>query len=105
MTTGEEDGRYVRRCLENLASDLEDRGFETQVIEASGSPSISIRNRVAPKLSENINAAIADDGSWWLWWSWGDRIARIDDVETAGFKIAYVLTPHATADQAQVRGA
>jgi hypothetical protein len=47
----------------------------------------------AAKLSETIYAAPAAAGSWWFWWSWADRIAPIGDVETAAFKIAYVLTP------------
>lgn len=33
------------------------------------------------------------EGAWWLWWSWADQIAPIDDVSEAAFKIAYVLTP------------
>jgi len=45
---------------------------------------------------ETIAVAPADDGVWWFWWSRGDRIARVTDVETAAFKVAYVLIPQAT---------
>jgi hypothetical protein len=42
-----------------------------------------------------VYAAPAEDGSWWLWWSWADQLAPIDEIDTAAFKIAYVLTPSA----------
>ena len=52
-----------------------------------------VANRWAAELSDTIYAAPAEDGSWWFWWSWEDRIALVGDVEAAAFKIAYVLTP------------
>jgi hypothetical protein len=81
--------------VEALAADLAGRGFETHVSRDGGTLSLSVINQAAPGSRENITARLADDGSWWFWWSWGDRIARITEVESAAFKIAYVLTPQA----------
>jgi hypothetical protein len=81
--------------VEALAVDLATRGFEAHVSHDDGTLSLNVINRAAPGSRENIAARLADDGSWWFWWSWGDRIARITEVEAAAFKIAYVLTPQA----------
>jgi hypothetical protein len=78
--------------LEALASCLEGRGFEAHVSRDGGALSLNVINRVAPSCHENITACLAEDSTWWFWWSWGDRIARTTDVEAAAFKIAYVLT-------------
>jgi hypothetical protein len=40
-----------------------------------------------------VYAAPDGAGTWWIWWSWEDQIAALDDIDTAAFKIAYVLTP------------
>jgi len=81
--------------LEALAEDLDGRGFVATVTEAGGDARVSVVSRSSSQLSENVYAAPAGDGPWWFWWSWTDRIAPITEVETAAFKIAYVLTPHA----------
>ena len=80
--------------LQALAADLDKRGFGARVLATSGRLRVWVENRSVPQLSETVYAAPAEDGSWWLWWSWADRLAPIDDVDTAAFKIAYVLTPH-----------
>jgi hypothetical protein len=80
--------------LDALAEDLASRGFDTHVIRDGGRARVSVAHRDVSQLSETIYAAAARDGRWWFWWSWGDRVARITAVETAAFKIAYVLTPH-----------
>jgi hypothetical protein len=80
--------------LEALVEDLTGRGFDAHVIRDGNRARVSVAHRSVPQLSENVYAAPTGDGRWWFWWSWGDRIARITSVETAAFKIAYVLTPH-----------
>ena len=81
--------------MEVLAADLAGRGFQAHVSRDGGTLSLNVINRAAPGSRENIAARLADDGSWWFWWPWGDRIARITEVEAAAFKIAYLLTPQA----------
>ena len=77
-----------------LAVNLRGRGFTAQVTRAGTHECVGVANQPVPQLSETVYTAPGDDGTWWFWWSWGDRIARITSVETAAFKIAYVLTPH-----------
>lgn len=79
--------------LEALAGDLAGHGFETHVIRDGQELNLSIVNRSVPVVRGKVNAGPADDGTWWFRWSRGDRIAPLADVETAAFKIAYVLTP------------
>jgi hypothetical protein len=77
-----------------LAANLDELGFGTRVLATSGTPHVSVENRSVPRLSEVVYAAPAEDGSWWLWWSWADQLAPIDAIDVATFKIAYVLTPN-----------
>jgi hypothetical protein len=77
-----------------LAENLTGRGFAAYVTHAGRYACLSVANLAVPRLAETVYAAPAD-GAWWFWWSWADRIARVSDVETAAFKIAYVLTPQA----------
>ena len=64
--------------------------------ELAGSDPVRLAVAQVEALAADLAAArLADDGSWWLSWSWGDRIARLTEVESAAFKIAYVLTPQA----------
>ena len=81
--------------LETLAKELAERSFETSVTENGGTPSLRVVFPAVLSSGETITIAPTDDGSWWFWWSWGVRIARITDVGTAAFKIAYVLIPPA----------
>lgn len=78
-----------------LAVNLRRRGFTAQVARTGSRECVGVANQSVPQLSETVYAAPADDGTWWFWWSWADRITPIGEVETAAFKIAYVLTPHA----------
>jgi hypothetical protein len=79
--------------LEAVVNDLSGRGFAASMEPGSPYPRARVINREVPQLSEHIYAAADGDGVWWFWWSWADRLAPVDDVETAAFKVAYVLTP------------
>lgn len=77
--------------LEALSADLAERGFGTHTAPAVHK--LHVANRAVPEVCDDISTAPAEDGAWWFWWSWGDRIAPVTDVGAAAFKIAYVLTP------------
>ncbi len=82
--------------LETLARELAERNFLTRVTGECEAPNLSVVNPAVPGSRQTVAVAPADDGMWWFWWSWGDRIARTTDVATAAFKIAYVLVPQPT---------
>ena len=79
--------------LDDLAADLDRRGFSAQVLANGNELRVLVQNRAVSQLSDAVYAAPAEDGAWWLWWSWADQLAPIDEIESAAFKIAYVLTP------------
>ncbi len=91
--TQTDTGCDVTERIEALAADLTGRGFIAHVMRADEQVRVHVVNRSVAQLSETVYAAPAADGLWWLWWSWADRIAPVSDIETAAFKIAYVLTP------------
>jgi hypothetical protein len=79
--------------LEALARDLEARGYAARLVKAGEFAHIRVQHRTVTQMSEIIRIAVASDGDWWFWWSWGELLARVSDVDAAAFKIAYVLTP------------
>ena len=78
--------------LEALADDLGGRGFATTLVTGGGHPSLTVVHRIATHMSESIYAAPAKDSSWWLWWSWAERIAPVGETGTGAAKIVHVLT-------------
>ena len=89
----DEGAAEAARQLRALAADLSGRGFATAVMQAGHFAAVNVVSPSVPKLTERVYVAQVD-GLWWFWWSWHDRIAPVQDVEAAAFKIAYVLTPH-----------
>jgi hypothetical protein len=90
--TGAAVTHEVAEQLDALAENLRGRGFSAHVSQAGRYACVNVANVTVPQLAETIYVAEADGASW-FWWSWADRITRISEVETAAFKIAYVLTP------------
>jgi len=96
MTDAERAGAMAAgKRLDDLVGELDVRGFAARVLMDGGTLRVRVQNRAISQLSDTVYAAPAADGSWWLWWSWADQLAPIDDVDAAAVKIAYVLTPHA----------
>src|ERR1022692_4647349 len=54
-------------------------------------PSLHVVNPAAAALAEDIYAGPCQDGVWWFWWSWAERIAISDDLPTAATLISRVL--------------
>jgi hypothetical protein len=95
--SGEKVAREATRQLEALAKDLKARGFEVRLVNTGRYAGVRVAHRVVSQLSETVYIGPAEDGTWWFWWSWADQIVPVSDVQTAAFKIAYVLTPPADA--------
>jgi len=93
--TGAERAEVIAAAkrLDELSAELDKRGFQARVLVAADKVRVWVQNRSISRLSDAVYAAPDSDGEWWIWWSWDDRIAAIDDIDTAAFKIAYVLTP------------
>jgi hypothetical protein len=81
--------------LDDLAAELDRRGFSARVLASNGKLRVWVQNRLVSQLSEAVYAAPDGEGAWWLWWSWADQLAPIDDVDAVAVKIAHVLTPNA----------
>ena len=85
---------YLDR-LEGLAEALARRGLRTRLLTpAGGVPSLHVVNPGATTLSEDIYTGRNQDGSWWFWWSWAERIAAEEDMDGAATLILRVLSAH-----------
>jgi hypothetical protein len=94
MTTVE--GSAVQIATERLtalADGLAERGFATQIVWAGADLCLRVANRAIGRLSEDVRAGRAVNGSWWFWWSWAEPITLVEDIDAAAVKIAHVLTP------------
>jgi len=78
--------------LDKLAEELTHRGFDAWVMAPPGRvPSVYVVNPAARALEENVYAARGQDGHWWFWWSWAERISIADDFDAASAAITRVL--------------
>jgi hypothetical protein len=81
--------------LEGLAEALARRGLRTRIMAPEGRiPSLHVVNPLASALAEDIYAGRGQDGTWWFWWSWAERIGESDDLDGAATRIARVLAQH-----------
>jgi hypothetical protein len=83
--------------LDQLGPALAPFGMTASLVTPAGRvPSLRVVNPAAPALAEDVYAGCCEDGSWWFWWSWAERIAAASDLDQAAARIAHVL---AAADQ------
>lgn len=78
--------------LEGLGEVLARRGLRAAVMTPPGRvPSLHVVNPSASALAEDVYAGRGQDGLWWFWWSWAERIASGEDLEGAATMIERVL--------------
>jgi hypothetical protein len=78
--------------LERLTPVLARHGMTTNLVAPPGRvPSLRVLNPATPALAEDVYADRCEDGSWWFWWSWAERISAAGDLEQAATRIAHVL--------------
>lgn len=85
-----------RTCyLEDLVHELDARGLVAKVIRTRSGPTfLRVVNPQAASLTENVMCApIPDTAEHYFWWSWGERMHRVDDLGGAACKVAHVLEP------------
>ena len=82
---------YLGR-LEGLAEAVTRQGLQARLVTPPGRiPSLHVVNPAASALAEDVYAARCQDGQWWFWWSWAERIAASDDLAGAARRISRVL--------------
>ena len=62
---------------------------EDQIVEAR--KLLGHLDKRTTALAEDIYAGRGQDGLWWFWWSWAERIAGGEDLEGAAAMIEHVL--------------
>ncbi len=78
--------------LDQLGPALAARGMTASLVTPAGRvPSLRVVNPAAPALAEDVYAGCCEDGSWWFWWSWAERIAAASDLDQVAARIAHVL--------------
>jgi len=78
--------------LEGLAEVLSHHGLRARLMMPPGRvPSLHVVNPSAAALAEDVYAGRGQDGLWWFWWSWAERIAMGEDLEGAASMIKHVL--------------
>jgi hypothetical protein len=78
--------------LEGLAEVLSHHGLRARLMTPPGRvPSLHVVNPSAAALAEDVYAGRGQDGLWWFWWSWAERIAVGEDLEGAASLIKRVL--------------
>ena len=82
--------------LDQLEPALGRHGLTASLVTPAGRvPSLRVVNPAAPALAEDVYAGCGEDGTWWFWWSWAERIAAASDLDQAAARIAHVLAaPH-----------
>jgi len=84
--------RYFFDRLEGLARELGKHGLRTRLIAPPGRvPSLHVVNPSVSRLAEDIYVGRSQDGLWWFWWPWAERIAPGDEFASAAAVIARVL--------------
>src|SRR5258708_21786923 len=82
---------YLSR-LEGLAEVLAHHGLRASLMAPPGRvPSLHVVNPAASVLAEDVYTGRGQDGTWWFWWSWAERIAAGEDLEGAAAMIKRVL--------------
>jgi len=78
--------------LAGLGEVLAQHGLRARLITPPGRvPSLHVVNPQASALAEDVYAGRAQDGLWWFWWSWAERITVGEDLEGAASRIKRVL--------------
>ena len=79
--------------LEGLASELSKYGLMTRLMAPAGRvPSLHVVNPAVSRLAEDVYVGRSQDGLWWFWWPWAERIAPGDQKAAAAALIARVLS-------------
>ncbi|WP_242883941.1 hypothetical protein [Actinomadura litoris] len=81
--------------LEELERELDTRGLVARVVRTRSGPAfLRVVNPEAASLAEDVTCApVPESHDHYFWWSWGERMHRVDDPGGAALKLAHVLQP------------
>lgn len=81
--------------LEELVHELDACGLVARVVQTRSGPAfLRVVNPDAASLTENVTCApVPETTEHYFWWSWGERLHRVDDPGAAARKVARVLEP------------
>ncbi|MCO6006772.1 hypothetical protein NE236_17440 [Actinoallomurus purpureus] len=78
--------------LEGLAERLRGAGWYARVIASPGGAGlVRVVNPSAPPLNDDITVGPDQAGLWWFRWSFGTRIAHVENPDIAAARIIQVL--------------
>jgi hypothetical protein len=78
--------------LAGLADELCRLGMTSRLTAPPGrKPRLHVVNPAASMLAEDVLVGRSQDGVWWYWWPWAQRIAPGDQAASAAEQIARVL--------------
>lgn len=76
--------------LEHLAGELYRHGLEASIVTPPGRvPRLEVAHPAGA--AEDVYVGRCQDGTWWFWWPWAERIAGADDCSAAAARIERVL--------------
>ncbi len=84
--------------LERLAGTLTRRGLDASLVDPRGRvPRLQVGHPAA-QLATDVYASRCQDGAWWFWWPWAERIAADGDLDTAAERIELLLAQSAPGE-------
>src|SRR5258708_33503028 len=84
--------RYFLARLDGLAAELCTHGLKSRLMAPPGRvPKLRVVNPAVSRLAEDVYVGRSQDGLWWFWWPWAERIAPGDEFAVAAAGIARVL--------------
>jgi hypothetical protein len=82
------------RALGELAQALHDLGLEARLVKSATRPAfVRAKDPAAPALAEDITCDHDPDRGLSFFYSWGDPIAPVQDMDVAADSVRRVLTP------------
>ncbi len=77
--------------LERLAGVLTEHGLDASLVAPPGRvPRLEVVHPAAREAAD-VYAGRCQDGAWWFWWPWAERIAAEEDLDAAAESIGHAL--------------
>jgi hypothetical protein len=90
------DSRTAGAHLEALAGQLGRAGLCARITHPIGRPAtLHVLNPDQPDLEERVVIDRCENGTWWFWWAWAERIAPAGQMADAAESIRRVVSARA----------